>query len=1241
MRLSVFLFLTCWSALAFAQPGLLIENRGQWPADVIASAEIEQGRFFLNETAIRYHFFDLSSLHHAHHEEVVKHLAVEHVEGHVFDMKLVGAQRAHQVEKNGPSVSKYNYFLGNDKSKWASNCSSFERILQSNVYPGIDWDFKRVNGSWKHEFVVRPGANPNLILMQYDGASSLSIEDGVLKVETSVGELWEQKPFVYQTINGRQLEVRAEFVLKGNTVCISLLDAYDPKYAITIDPELIFASYSGSFSNNFGFTATFDSEGNLYSGSSAFGNQYPTTIGAYQTTWAGGNGTIGSGTDIALSKYDASGTFLHWSSYLGGSNDELPHSLICNEFDELILYGTTSSPNFPTTSTAYDNSYNGGSAFAPQGVGASYVNGSDIVVVHFNSSGSALIGSTFIGGSGNDGVNTASNLKFNYADEFRGEIDLDSAGNIVIASATYSTDFPTVNAVQNTLNGAQDACLFKLSPDCTSLLWSTFLGGANNDSGYSAAFDAEGNMYFAGGTNSSDFPTTFNALHASYLGGSADGWIARFTPSGNFLSNSTYYGSGAYDQLYFVDLDSDNNVYVYGQTLASGSTLVVNAAWSQPNSGMLVSKLNNTLSALEWSTVFGTGSGKVNLSPGAFLVDVCNNIYLSGWGGAVNTSSNTNTDNTIGMLVTSDAHQSTTDGSDFYLLVLEADASNVVYASFFGGNLSPEHVDGGTSRFDRKGVIYQSVCAGCQDNDDFPTFPTNVVSTVNNSSGCNNGVFKFDFELPITTADFAVPPTSCVAQTIQITSNSVNAETLQWLASDGYSQTGPVFNHAFSEAGEYNIQLIATHPGTCNGADTLERSISILEPEIASLQMANVCSYATQILGPEEVDPQAIYNWTPSDFLDNADVANPTFTPGNATNYVLTIARGICTDTLFQTVEVTPLSLTTPADTVLCDEGMLDLNAQVTPGAASIFWSDDALFTNIINDNPADASISVDVAFPQTFYVRVENGACVLQDEVNVNFQSFLTEIEGDFTTCVNDTVSLTIVNANAELQYNWSPTNLVISGQSTSMVNVRVPETTLFYVQSLRADGCEALDSVLVTVSELSLISAQALATPNLVVEGQTVQLSSQPAGYSYLWSPSISLNNSTLQNPVATPLETTTYSVTITDGECSANASVRVRVEDFVCGTPSIYIPNAFTPNADGKNELLKVRGNNITGIYFALYDRWGEKVFETTSLEHGWDGKFKGKDCDPAVYVYYLEIDCAGGASFIDKGNITLIR
>ena len=129
---------------------------------------------------------------------------------------------------------------------------------------------------------------------------------------------------------------------------------------------------------------------------------------------------------MAISKYDVSGTFMQWSTFLGGSHDDLPHSLICNSNDELIVLGTTSSGNFPVSSNAFDNSFNGGGNFAPFGVGVQYTNGSDIVVARLNVNGNTLVASTFVGGTGNDGVNTAAGLKFNYADEFRGEVDLDA-----------------------------------------------------------------------------------------------------------------------------------------------------------------------------------------------------------------------------------------------------------------------------------------------------------------------------------------------------------------------------------------------------------------------------------------------------------------------------------------------------------------------------------------------------------------------------------------------------------------------------------------------------------------------------------------------------------------------------------------------------------------------------------------------------------------------------------------------
>ena len=358
---------------------------------------------------------------------------------------------------------------------------------------------------------------------------------------------------------------------------------------MVIDPELIFSSYSGSFDDNFGYTATYDSQGNLISGSSAFGQGYPTTLGAYQTTWGGGDGQGNlAGTDMALSKYDASGTFMQWSTFLGGINDDLPHSIICNSNDELYVLGTTSSTNFAVTANAFDNTFNGGTAFAPFGVGTYYVNGSDMVVSRLSVNGDQLLSSTYIGGSGNDGVNTAVGLKFNYADEFRGEIDLDEQGNVYVVSSTFSTDFPTANPVQPFINGLQDACVFKMLPDLSSFYFSTYLGGSDDDSGFSLAFDSANNLFVCGGTQSTDLGTIGVPYQNTFAGGSSDGWIKKIAADGSAQLASTYMGSSAYDQLYFIETDANDNVFVYGQTRDAANSFIINAGFSQPNSLSLI-----------------------------------------------------------------------------------------------------------------------------------------------------------------------------------------------------------------------------------------------------------------------------------------------------------------------------------------------------------------------------------------------------------------------------------------------------------------------------------------------------------------------------------------------------------------------------------------------------------------------------------------------------------------------------
>src|SRR5665213_1861309 len=250
----------------------------------------------------------------------------------------------------------------------------------------------------------------------------------------------------------------------------------------------------------------------------------------------------------------------------------------------------------------------------------------------------------------------------------------------------------------------------------------------------------------------------------------ADGYVSHLNAAGSSLLQSSYIGTSGYDQAYFVQLDQSSNVYLFGQT--AGAYPVTGGVYSNPNGGQFIHKLNPTLSATIYSTVFGSGGNTPNISPAAFLVDTCENVYTSGWGGQCIPYGSTGT--TFGMPVTANAFQQTTDGCDFYFFVLKKNAASLWYASFFGGvGGSDEHVDGGTSRFDKRGVIYQSVCAGCGGTNNFPT-TVGAWSQTNNSFNCNNAVIKLDFQLVNLSAVAAAAPsdTICTGSAINFTNTS-------------------------------------------------------------------------------------------------------------------------------------------------------------------------------------------------------------------------------------------------------------------------------------------------------------------------------------------------------------------------------------------------------------------------------------------------------------------------------------
>lgn len=1136
------------------------ENKNQWDKKVLYRAQLDGGVLFLQNNCFTYSFYDKETLrkNHINKQDSNK----KPIQSHAFRTTFVNAESTVITKAQQAAPDYCNFFIGNDKSKWAGNVKNYSEVNYQNLYNGIDLQVLGLQNSIKYNFIVAPHGNPQQIQLFYEGLDKIILEKGALKLTTSINEIVEQRPFAYQWIRGKRIEVPCEFQLNNTTVSFYFPYGYTKGVELIIDPVLIFACSSGSTADNFGMTATYDSDGNLYSGGTCFAQGFPTTLGAYDVTY---NGIVQSGrTDVVITKYDATGTSLIYSTYFGGANStEVVSSLVVNAQDELMLSGVTGSNDFPVTAGAYDVTFNGGSYlnYAPNGT--EYQSGSDLYVARFNAAGSSLLSCTYIGGSLNDGINSSNSLVYNYGDYYRGEIQLDAFGNCYVASCTYSNNFPTTGGcVQPTAGGSLDGVIFKMDPSLSTLVWSTYLGGNSDDACYAIAVDDSLNVYTTGGTASSNFPVTTGALSTTYNGGITDGFVSSIKKDGTTLLSSTFIGTPQYDQSFFIQLDKDYDVYIIGQTL--GNMPVSGGVYSNANSKQFIWKLNNSLSTQVFTTIFGNGNGNINISPAAFLVDYCENIYVSGWGGHILTGVPT-----TNMPLTGNAIQSNTDGFNFYLFVLSTDATSLVYATYFGGGQSQEHVDGGTSRFDKKGIIYQSVCAGCGGNDDFPVTPgawPNSGANVNHAFNCNNGTFKFDFQVPIVSADFTVNyANGCAPVTITFDNQSSPGSTFLW-DFGGDDTTSTILNPTmtYTTPGTYLIRLYVNDPATCNVWDTAYQYVTVYPSINADFDFTTApCSNQVVFSDSSTVNPIS-WLWHFDDG-DSSSLQNPIHTFDSAGTY------------------------------------HVQLIASNTNGCR------DTTIVQVNFSGPQQLSIS-----PQT-------------------------------TVC---TGSSTQLNATGGYAYSWSPPN----GLSNPLIAnpMATPDTTTLYTVSISTingfgDTCVQTLSTTVFVVDSASFPLTATVDDDTIGEGgSTIIHAITDTTIAILWSPGESLSSTSSHNPVASPLTTTTYTVTIIDSAgCPKNATITVYVVSMKCNPADIFVPNTFTPNADGKNDVLYVRGNQIDRLYFAVYNRWGEMVFETNDIKKGWDGIYKSMKADPAVYAWYIKARCFNGEELEKKGNVTLIR
>ncbi len=858
--------------------------------------------------------------------------------------------------------------------------------------------------------------------------------------------------------------------------------------------------------------------------------------------------------------------------------------------------------------------------------------------------------STFVGGSADDCVNfTASSFgyggtKYNYADDGRSEIMLDNASNVYVAACTKSANFPTTaGAYDATLAGTQDGCVLKMNSNLSALMFSTYLGGSSDDAAYGLKIENSGNVFVTGGTTSNNFPTTAGALHPAYMGGQADGFVSVLNSTGTALVSSTFIGTAGFDQSYFIEYDASNNIYVFG--LTTGAYPVTAGVYTNPNSAQFIHKMDPTLSTTLFSTVVGTGSLNPNISPTAFLVDSCQSIYIAGWG-RCSAFMTPNSNTVTGMPITANAQQSTTDGCDFYFMVLTPDAKSLWYGTFYGENttVEPDHVDGGTSRFDRRAFIYQSVCASCGSNNAFPTTP-GALSNNNNSSNCNNAIIKMDVSVhPIAKANLTGPNIGCAPFTVPFSTTGSVASDFIWNFGDGSpADTVANVSHTYTAVGTYTVTLYALDSlGICVYKDSSKLVITVgLPPTLVMAQVDNKCFGDST--GTATVT--ATGGYLPYSYLWTANSQTTLTASGlSASTYTVQVTDSVgCVSTETVTInEPTPVIGGVVSSTnVSCkggSDGTATANATGGTGPITYTWSTTPAQTGPFASNLAAGTYSV---------TMVDSNGCSITDTVLIIEPPGMT-LTSTTTLCgcgvANGTASVSTAGGQAPYTYLWLTNPVQTSSFATGLA---VGSHSVAITDS---KGC--LEMHMVTINGVPPPVADFNYTPEFVSYlDPVVSFYDASLGDPYYWSwnfgdPQSGVHDSSsIQHPTHTYSDTGYYCITLivydSTRVCVDTAVKCLKIEpDF-----TFYIPNAFTPNNDGINEIFYGYGTYIKEFHIMIFDRWGNLIFESNDLMKGWDGKVQGGRSNELVqedvYVWKVDIIDVRDTPHNYIGHVTKVR
>jgi hypothetical protein len=572
----------------------------------------------------------------------------------VVKLDFVGANPNPRIEAKDPTPAVVSYFKGR-KEEWKAGLSTYGSIVYSDLWPGIDLVYSGTATRLKYTFLVKPGADPAQVRLAYRGVKGIRLnEAGQLEIETAPGGFRDDKPYAYQEVDGRRVEINAAYSLDrtsggGPHRYGFALGSYDRSRPLMLDPAvLVYCGYIGGNGMDFAFGIAVDNLNNAYVTGYTMSTEatFPVTVGP-DLTYNGGF------TDAFVAKVNAAGTALVYCGYIGGSGNDHGQGIAVDTSGNAYVTGYTESTEatFPVT-VGPDLTFNGGSI--------------DAFVAKVNAAGTALVYCGYIGGSGGEqGTGIA----------------VDSLGNAYVTGHTTSTQatFPVTVGPDLTFNGNFDAFVAKVNAAGTALVYCGYIGGSGIDYGFGIAVDGSGNAYVTGYTESREdtFPVTVGP-DLTFNGG-GDAFVAKVNTAGTALVYCGYIGGSVEDLGWGIAVDSVGNAYVTGRTASTEATFPVTVGPHLTYSGGIydafVAKVNAAGTALVYCGYIG-GSG-IDEGRGIAVDSFLGNAYVAG----VTNSTEATFPVTVGPDLTYNGG-----GYDAFVAKVNAAGTALVYCGYIGGN---------------------------------------------------------------------------------------------------------------------------------------------------------------------------------------------------------------------------------------------------------------------------------------------------------------------------------------------------------------------------------------------------------------------------------------------------------------------------------------------------------------------------------------------------------------------------